>query len=375
MKLKILYIISSLTPCGPDNVMADIIRNLDFNRFDVSVLALSKASNGNLKEELESIGVKCYLLGLTRFEYFFLGRKKMRYIINMLSPDIIHTHCIRSTILIGFIGKIKSIKCVTIHNYPHLDYVYGYGKIIGSISGWLMLQAIKKFDVKISCSKAIANELKDKFTIDTISVQNGVKENRFIKDDKFSIRRRLGLPVDKNIIISVGSISKRKNTLFLVNALQHLKREDVFVIFLGDGEQLAACKANGTEQMLFLGYKSNVVEYLVASDIYISASRAEGLPLSVLEALNAGLPVVLSDIAPHREVLMCAGNNTVGHIYKQSSKNDFLEKLSLTLTDKNIRAYSQNSLLLGQKVFSDKVMGKRYEYIYLETAGLQKESM
>lgn len=372
MKIKILYVISSLRPCGPDNVMVDIMRNLDFNKFDISVLALSESSNDGLKRILEGMGIKCYSFGLSRLEYFFLGSKKMRNIIESLKPDIVHTHCIRSTVLIGFLKKINCIKCVTIHNYPHLDYIYGYGKVIGTISGKIMLQAIKQFDIKIACSKSIKNVLKSKFDIDTVSIQNGVEENKFLKEDKMEMRRRLGIPTDKKVIISVGAISKRKNSYFLVNALKRMGRIDVFVIFLGEGEQLEICKENSIEGMLFLGNKSNVSEYLIASDIYVSASQAEGLPLSVLEALNAGLPVVLSDIEPHSEIVRHFKDNAVGYLYDFNSYDDFSRKLSLMLDEENIELFSRNSLTLGQTVFCSKIMGKQYEDVYLDAISVSK---
>lgn len=366
-KIKVLYVISSLKPCGPDNVMIDIIRNLSKKIFDINVLVLSDYSgDDSLSKILKNMGVRCYSLGLTRLEYFFLGKKRILHMIYMIKPDIIHTHCIRSTILVGFLGKINSKKCVTIHNYPHLDYVYGYGKIIGTISGRMILRAIDKFDLKISCSKSIEKELETKFSLETISIQNGVADNQFLDEDKVAIRKRLGLPIEKKIIISVGSISNRKNTIFLVNSLKYLRDSDVFIIFLGEGKEFEFCKKNAAENMRFLGNKSNVAEYLVASDIYVSASKAEGLPLSVLEALNAGLPVILSDIEPHREIIECSGNNKIGYLYDISSQKDFLEKLSMLLDDEYMEFYSANSLALGREVFNSRIMGKHYEDIYLE---------
>ena len=75
---------------------------------------------------------------------------------------------------------------------------------------------------------------------------------------------------------------------------------------LGDGPLLlSACRQlAGNQQNIFLpGLVHNVADYLRAADLFVSASHAEGMPNAVLEALAASLPVILSDIPAHREVL------------------------------------------------------------------------
>lgn len=54
--------------------------------------------------------------------------------------------------------------------------------------------------------------------------------------------------------------------------------------------------------VVFHGFVDNVVPWLQASDLFVSASASEGMPLAVLEALSCGLPALLSDIPPHREI-------------------------------------------------------------------------
>ena len=362
-KIKILYVISSLKPCGPDNVMYEIIKNIDHNKFAISVLALSNAENKKIQYGLTQMGVDCYLLGVSRKMFLFKGWKKAKEIIKKIKPDIVHAHCIRSAILIGFLKNTDLLKFVTIHNYPHLDYVYGYGKIIGKIAGVMMIKAIQKFDFIIACSSSISTELKNKFSVSTLYIRNGVRENKYI-GDKIKLRNKLHIPTGKKVILSVGSITNLKNSAFLVNSLGRIK-DNIYIIFLGDGPARKFCEKNKTDNMHFLGHKTNVDEYLAAADIYVSASKTEGLPLSVLEALNSGTPVLLSDIDPHKEILSVS-DKMIGYTFKQNDINDFLQKLTTMLLDENINLMSMNAVKVGRGIFSSKNMGENYEKLYLQ---------
>lgn len=72
----------------------------------------------------------------------------------------------------------------------------------------------------------------------------------------------------------------------------------------------------------FRGNVSNVFEYLKVADLFISASWAEGLPNSVLEAMGSGVPVLLSRvIEPHKEIYQL--NSNIGMLFRLDNKNDF----------------------------------------------------
>jgi glycosyltransferase involved in cell wall biosynthesis len=77
--------------------------------------------------------------------------------------------------------------------------------------------------------------------------------------------------------------------------------------------------------IVFLGKKTNIVEYLKVADYFISASSSEGLPNSVLEAYMTGLPCILSDIPQHREIFQQNGQAV---FFKTKNYNDLLNVLN-----------------------------------------------
>ena len=119
------------------------------------------------------------------------------------------------------------------------------------------------------------------------------------------MRAKLGLPLGSRVGVSVGALSARKDPLTVVKAIRSIDDASLVVAFLGHGALAADCRrlAAGDSRVRFVGQVADVTPWLRAADFLVSASRAEGLPNAVLEAIACGLPVVLSDIEPHRELL------------------------------------------------------------------------
>lgn len=359
MKYKILYVISSLKSCGPDNVLLDIIKGIDRNKFDISVLALSRTNSSSIEEELINLNVKIYFLELSRFEIFFIGLKKIKKILDIVDPAIIHTHCIRSTYFLSKI-KTKAKKFVTIHNYPHVDYVYTYGWFIGSLASRVFLYSLLKYDEIIACSESISIELKRKFNIDSLFIRNGVREVN-INVNKSELRYKLNIPNDKIVVICVGNLTEGKNSVWLTSALGKLDNR-YYSIFLGDGPKMDECVKLKKENIAFKGNVRNVNEYLAAADVLVSASKAEGLPLSVLESLSEGVPVVLSNIAPHLEIIN--SYNNIGLTFDIDDEIAFINKINYISEDSILKEFSLNAKKAYKKYFTSSIMADKYQQLY-----------
>lgn len=110
------------------------------------------------------------------------------------------------------------------------------------------------------------------------------------------------------LLASVGELSERKNHLLLVEAMAYLKGKPVTCVICGSGakEEMLQNRIRelGLEkQVILVGYVENVKELLKYMDCFVFPSRQEGLPVAVMEAMAAGLPVIAADIRGNRDLI------------------------------------------------------------------------
>jgi len=145
-------------------------------------------------------------------------------------------------------------------------------------------------------------------------IYNAVDPVRLSGGDPAKVRAELGLG-DDVVLSAIGSLIWRKGHDILLRAFAQVRAAApagspvrTRLLMVGDGPQRQEFEALATSLGIadivhFLGRRTDVAAILAASDIAVSAAREEGLPLNVLEAGFFGLPTVLSDIAPHREIV------------------------------------------------------------------------
>jgi glycosyltransferase involved in cell wall biosynthesis len=167
----------------------------------------------------------------------------------------------------------------------------------------------------VVCSKAVLESLprslrwlgRGKMSI----VQNGVDTERVDR----VLAEDWGSSKDGAFkVISVARLIERKNLLTLLAAFSRYRSAEDRLVFVGDGELASELSEQAealevSDRVTFAGMLSrdDVYRNLVEADVYVSTSRGEGLPVSVLEAMACEKPVILSDIPPHREIAGQAG--------------------------------------------------------------------
>lgn len=140
-------------------------------------------------------------------------------------------------------------------------------------------------------------------------VHNGV-DFAAAKRPRDDVRRELGLE-GRVVGVNVASFFPVKAQDVLVRAAAALKAQGapVTTLFLGDGaeranaEKLAADLGLGADDVRFLGFRNDVPDLLAASDFFVLPSRAEGFPMSILEAMSHRLPVVCTPVGGNPELV------------------------------------------------------------------------
>lgn len=367
-KNKIIYLVSTLKSSGPTNQLFNIIKYLNFKKIEPIIITLSPEPKNSLKYKFLDIDVKVKSLNLSRFVGIFIAKNKLKKIINQYNPDVIHTQGIRSDWLsANYFNEYKRV--CTMRNYPYYDYPMTYGNILGNIMAKIHYKALNKIDHPIACSKSVSNIFRKKkqFTINYI--QNGVDDEKFEKprtEEKKQWIEKLNIPKKKNIFISVGHLTKRKDPLTIIRSFINSNIYDnSHLIFLGDGELKNKCIefSHDYKNIEIVGRVENVNEYLYASDYFISSSLAEGLPNTVMEAMSTGLPCILSDISPHKEILNF--NKNAGVIFETENINNLTNKMN-SIIKRDYLSMSKSAKSIIDNFLSAKIMSNKYQKLYLK---------
>lgn len=138
----------------------------------------------------------------------------------------------------------------------------------------------------------------------------GVDTNGFlnIKINKEEIRKSIGIPEDAVLAIAMGDIVPRKNYRVAIEAIAKAQRQELHYIICGRGSQMEELKELSHslgigDRIHFLGYRNDIKQLALASDLFLFCSLQEGLPRSTMEAMCAGLPCVISSIRGHVDLI------------------------------------------------------------------------
>lgn len=377
-KVKLCYVIVNCKITGPMFQTLNIIKNIDFDRFDVSIITLfPEESNNSMLDEYLKYCSYHICLGLNKFSSIIYGKYLLKVKLELLSPDIIHSLGMPPFRLTLAYKKAKHL--VTLRNYPYEDYPTYYNKFLGPILAFFDIRLIKKRIKRekefITCSKSLSEIYADKLKIKLDYIQNGVDNLKYIKqqpNEKLQLRKKLNLPIDAVIMIYVAPFIGRKNQEFAIKGILKSNIPNLYLVLCGEGNDFnnLYSKYHEYKQIIFTGKISNVSEYLRSADVYVSTSKSEGMPNSVLEAMSSGLGVLLSDIPQHLELFEI--NQNIGEIYISNNMNDFIFKIKKIIKNDSERIGNESYITIIENLTSKK-MSEKYQKLYYELIGGSNE--
>lgn len=283
----------------------------------------------------------------------FLALKELLNLLKKEKFDIIHLHSSKA----GFLGRLGARIC---HQENKVIYTtHGISFLRKDISNrklqlYIFLEKIGNLcgGKTIACSKSEAEFIQSK-GIKCSYINNGIKlKNKEIKTEKKE---------DKELkIITVGRITIQKNPkLFNKIAENFIENKDIKFIWIGDGELREQLSSENIEITGWLNQKE-VQKQLIEADVYLSTASWEGLSLAVLQAMENGLPLVLSNCIGNKDLVE---ENYNGFLFK--TKEEAIEKINFLIKDKEkIKELGENSYLLLKKEFDIQNMVGKYKTLY-----------
>lgn len=367
--IKILYLVPSLKKVGPTNQLYNLISSLDKTKFDITVITFSNKEQDEEYTKFLNLGLTICQLNFRSVITVMMDVYKLIRVVDQLNPNIIHTHLFRADLISAFfLKRFTRIATVRGEVTSGKHYLQEFGFLQGKLYSWLHALALKKINYVIAVSHAVNYDLK-KSAIESTVINNGVDLKKFFRVDqntKNDLRRKLNINNFNKVFISVGSLIERKRPEILIKSFLEIKNNRYLeLLMIGDGtlKSFLEKKYYKYENIKFLGQKDNIANYLQASDYFISTSSAEGLPNSVLEAMGTGLPCILSDIEPHKEILNFDGKfNFLFEL--DNSKNIILKTNEILEKD-----YCEISNLFHNNVyynFNMILMSDKYQQLYMD---------
>ncbi len=292
-KKVLLYIITKSELGGAQRNVYDLISNFQKD-YEVH---LATAINGQLTEKAIALGVRVHLIpNLTRsINLFsdFLAVKQCISLINIIKPDIIHAHSSKAGVVARLAGAICRIPTVfTAHGW---GFTPGTPKLRRNIA-LVSEKLLATLATKIICVCESDHQLALKFGVGTqkslVTIYNGVS------DISVPI---INASLQSPRLIMVARLNEQKDQTTLLKSIAKLKKLDFHLDFVGSGTSMEECKGLAqsleiTNKVSFLGDRTDVPSLLAQSQIFILSTHYEGFPISILEAMRAGLPVVATRV-------------------------------------------------------------------------------
>ncbi|MGM0877161.1 MAG: glycosyltransferase family 4 protein [Bacillota bacterium] len=152
-------------------------------------------------------------------------------------------------------------------------------------------------------------------------------------------RAELGITEDTVVLLSIGEMIKRKNHETALRALAKLENQKYVYLICGRGELESYLKdltisLGIQEKVRFLGFRNDIKEICIASDVFVFPSYQEGLPVSVMEAMSAGLPIICSEIRGNTDLIE---NGVGGYLLNPEDTDGFAASIQNLLEDAQMR--------------------------------------
>lgn len=259
-------------------------------------------------ETLKSQGVILHNLGFARSPFGpsnLEAYRKLKAIINSEHFDLIHCHTPTASMLTRLAARKARKRGSTVMYTCHGFHFHN----AAPKKNWLLYYPVERF-LSRCCDYIVTINREDFRRAGTFHCRNvryipsvGVDLDRIrkLKIDKNAVKRRLGIPEDKILILSAGELIERKNHQVILRALAKLRNPDIYYAIAGKGplkdHLLRLAQELGiADRVLLLGFRTDIFELYHGADISAFPSRIEGLGLAGVEAMAAGVPLVSSNV-------------------------------------------------------------------------------
>jgi len=372
--IRVMQVIARMNVGGPAVLVADLMRNFDPKMVDA--LLVTGYCDENESDYLDEVAkdVKAVRVpGLGRsvsplrdLSAFFLLMKEIR----KFKPDVIHTHTAKAGVLGRVAGLLAAPTAKRVHTF-HGHLLHGYF-------------SKNKTQLVVLMEKLLAI-----ITFRLIAIGNSVKKDlvnaKIGTDSKYEVifpglqplktyareeaRRSLGLESGKTYLVFVGRLTQIKRPDRLLEIARYLKvnQPNCQILIAGAGELLETIEGVSASKGLpitFLGWRNDIDLILGAADIAILCSDNEGIPLTLIQASQAGLPIVSTDVGSVSDIVI----DGVSGFLTDVSSEGLIQGITRLLEEPKLRyTFGKAGEQRAREFFSSHSMVEHHQRLYSQS--------
>lgn len=285
--MKIVYVVHDMSAGGVATIVNNLMHGMSNKDYEIHIIILK-----DVFPEAEIFCDNISVLNISNKADYLRGALKLSRIINKINPDIIHSHTVLSHILV-LLTKFCYNSNVKIVCTEHSSLTINQNKsFIFNIFSWLSkkpdkITFVSEFSLNSYLEKGIVSSKSN-----TVVIYNGVKEKKVDFDNLLKTKKELGFSENFKTFCFIGRLSPEKNIEMMLKAFSLVEYNNIKLIIVGDGSVeyrnrlMALSNELNLNNVLFLGYRSDIADIMNLVDCLLLSSFVEGLPTVVIEAYS-----------------------------------------------------------------------------------------
>ncbi|MEY3737173.1 MAG: hypothetical protein RLZZ251_889 [Actinomycetota bacterium] len=356
--MRVLHVIARMNVGGTATYLSNLITGLQ-NQGVVNQLAMGHVPPGEAEDAVVST------LPIRRIEHLsreislsadHAAYRELKRAVAEFKPDLIHSHTFKAGLLMR-LGK-KSVPIIhSFHGHHLYDPEFGAGK--RAVLNVIERRLAKRSDAIVTIGTKVRDELlaqgignADQYT----AIAPGIVALE--RRDRLAVRNRLGISKDALVVMWLGRFTEVKRPDRVVEIARSIPNA-VFVL-AGGGELLEKSRVGAPSNVVFVGFEDKNDMWAIA-DIGLCTSDSEGMPLSLIEAQMAGVPVVSTDVGSVAEIV---SDGESGFVAPRDSAA-LAERIKKLLESPQLRAeMGERSRSRASELFSAKTMVDAHLALY-----------
>jgi glycosyltransferase involved in cell wall biosynthesis len=332
----VVHFVDSSTFGGSEQALLHLLAGLDRQDWRPILFHHDEPGLASLMKAARALNIETKVVPKLAGARLVLALPRFIHELRTVNPQIFHAHLnwllsCRYGLLAAYLARIPVI-VATVHNFmepPWARTIELAQRVFG--------KCLHRY---IVVSNAVGRQLCESFHVPCQKVEvihNSIPAAAFDRPPDTTLKTMLNRGTDRPIVLCVARLDAQKGHTYLLPAVRNVPNA-IFVL-VGDGSERASLEAQAAnigvrDRVIFLGHRDDVAELLATCDLLVLPSLYEGLPLSVLEAMAAGKPVVATSVGGTPEAVL---DGETGFLVPSRDPTALVRAIQRLLTDACLR--------------------------------------